>query len=146
LIVYTDGSCSSNVGGYGYLFLRPDGTSEQGCGRVPINPCTNQKAELFAIKKAVEKLKSIGETTAVIRTDSIYSIKALTEWISNWQRNGWRTANGSPVLNRELIEEIYTQLSDMTVTFEHVRGHTGEQFNEIVDELAKNGRLGSTIE
>jgi ribonuclease HI len=136
LIVYVDGSCSSKEGGYGGLFLQNGKVMKVMSGPVPIYPCTSQKAELFAIKMAIEQI----EDEAIIRTDSIYSIKSLTDWINRWLENGWIASTGRPVENRELIEEIYYLLKTKSITFEHVRGHQGEVYNEMVDQLAKDGR------
>jgi ribonuclease HI len=136
LIVYVDGSCSSKEGGYGGLFLQNGKVIRVMSGPVPIYPCTSQKAELFAIKMAIEQI----DQEAIIRTDSIYSIKSLTDWINRWLQNGWIASTGRPVENRELIEEIYYLLQTKSITFEHVRGHQGEVYNEMVDQLAKDGR------
>ena len=135
---------------------------------------TNQRAELLAILKSFQyinsnatqlhlfaKTESIESTEHTehtehtknsisnfeIRSDSMYSIKSLTEWAANWIRSGWKTATGTPVENRDLIEPIltiYNQLISnyhVEVNFLHVRAHQGEMYNEHVDKLANQGRL-----
>jgi ribonuclease HI len=66
----------------------------------------------------------------------------VTEWYWNWQRNGWKTAIGADVLNRELIEKILElQKKERSIRYEHVYGHSGVVFNELADRLANAGRL-----
>ena len=136
-IAYTDGSCDSGVGGYGWIVLEGCEILQEASGRVPYDPCTNQKAELYAI---LSVLKNNQDPSLVIRTDSAYSIGCLSQWCDNWRRNGWKTADGSPVLNASLIKEILAAMQGRSIRFEKVAGHSGERHNEYVDKLAKAGR------
>jgi ribonuclease HI len=133
-LIYTDGSCVNSQGGYAVINV----THQQiQYGPVPLHPCTNQKAELYAILRALPTQPQ----HLRIRTDSQYAIKSLTLWIITWRHNGWRTSNGKPVENRALIEAIAEQMSRHgSVVFEHVRGHQGEQYNELADTYANYGR------
>ena len=137
-IVYTDGSCTNHQGGYAVISI--DGDKEDvEYGPVPIFPCTNQKAELYAILRA---LQINSDDNLIIRTDSMYSKKAVTEWIYTWMRNGWITSNKTPVENRELIEDIYKLLQQRKhVSIEHVYGHKNDHYNNMADTLANKGRL-----
>ena len=136
-VTYTDGSYSRGVGGYGCVFIWESGETTKLFGRVPINFCSNQKAELYAIKIAVSNMPDGG----IIKTDSQYAIGSLTSWIIAWQRNGWKTSGGKSVENRELIEEISNLIEGKSITFEHVKGHNGNINNELADVLANRGRL-----
>jgi hypothetical protein len=71
-------------------------------------------------------------------------IAGFEEWISNWTRNGWKTSNGDPVKNSEIIRYISSCLrlrgmNKQKVLFEHVKGHSGEEGNEAADALANEG-------
>lgn len=132
LVVYTDGSCIRQRGGYAVVVVRPDGTHICYSGRVPYEPCTNQKAELYAILMALRKVE---DPSFILRTDSKYGIGCCTEWLENWKRTGWK----KPVENRELIEQIDVIRGDRKITFEYVSAHTGVEFNELCDALAKAG-------
>ncbi len=134
--VYTDGSCKDTIGGYGIVILRSSQDPETVCGRVPIEPCTNQKAELYAIHEAL--LHTEGQI--LLRTDSQYAINCLTSWMPRWKINGWRTSSGQSVENRELLETISSLMHGRDVLFEHVRGHQGHRYNEMADYLANEGR------
>ena len=143
--VYTDGSSVKRgrrrEGGYGILTLFSDGTEERVAG--PVKEGTNNQAELTAIKRALQLYP--GNYT--IYSDSNYSIKALTVWYLNWQRNGWRNARGKEVLNQELIKEILELKEARDIDFKHVKAHQkgfekGDDFyyNDIADQLANRGR------
>lgn len=139
--IYTDGSCQSQIGGFGYVYVRNteiEEIAEPHCGKVPFYPCTNNIAELYAIQKALEMTN---EKLIDLFTDSNYAIGCLTEHYFNWQRNGWRNAKGEPVANRLLIETILLLLRDKDVKFYHVYGHNGNKYNEMCDKLADQGRM-----
>lgn len=150
IIVYTDGACSGNgkfnaVGGIGVHFPN----SELGDISEPmtIEYCTNQKAELHAILTAITyvvKYYDLTEYELLIKTDSEYSINCITQWIGNWLKNGWKTKNGTPVLNREYIEPIYYYYKRYKIEFQHVSAHTnGTDLdsigNAVADKLAVEG-------
>lgn len=142
--LYTDGSAKDDQGGYGLRVIYPNGEIVEDYDIVPTGPNgetpTNQRAELFAIKRGLE----ITEGDLVVYSDSMYSIKCMTEWIDGWQRNGWRNARGNQVVNQDLIKEIYRLMQGRQITYMHVPAHSGIVNNERVDRLANMGRLGRT--
>lgn len=120
-------------------------------GRLPDTyiKATNQRAELYAIVRALMYLETLPSLfNAEIRSDSQYSIKSITEWSENWIQNNWRTAAGGAVENRDLIENILTlrkRIEDKghLLRFTHVRGHSGNEYGDLVDRLANFGRLSN---
>lgn len=155
LHIFTDGSCLGNgkknaTAGYGVHF--PSGLYPDMKGKFMIEPITNQRAELFAIYKSLRflKLNKLFKlySNITIYTDSQYSINSLTIWSKNWEKNDWKTSNGSDVLNTDLIKPIRTYLDSYTqVKLVFVRAHTGKddyysKANAVVDELANEGRAG----
>lgn len=116
--IFTDGSCKKKVGGYAIVYNGDD--LEIISGFVPYRPCTNNIAELFAIKRAIENYKS----DIIINTDSEYSINVLT-------------GNKNYTKNVELIDEIKDLLKDSNIEFNHVEAHTGIYENELCDKEAK---------
>ena len=76
----------------------------------------------------------------VVHTDSRYVSDAfLQDWVGNWQRNGWRTANRQPVKNRELWEELILLVQRSTaLSWVWVKGHSGEYWNELCDQMAND--------
>ena len=98
---------------------------------------TNNRMELQAAIKGLEALKK--SSKVILTTDSQYVRKGITEWIRNWKAKGWKTANKSPVKNKDLwlrLDEL-TQTHD--VDWHWVKGHSGHVENERVDGLASRG-------
>ena len=133
IIVSTDGSCLKNPGGaIGWAWVNHEGPSAN--GGAPVG--TNQIAELHAVLEAV--LAHPGPDPLLIESDSQYAIKCASEWIHGWKRKGWKTADGKPVKNLELIQRIDAAINGRSgpVRFRWVRGHVGNYFNEQADKLA----------
>lgn len=85
-----------------------------------------------------------------IFTDSRYAIDCVTSWFINWRRNNWKTSNGKPVENKDLVESILSRIEErqelkVKTLFEWVKGHNKDAGNEEADRLAVNGaRIGVT--
>ncbi len=133
--IYTDGACSGNpgVGGWGAVILidKKDPILLNGGEKLT----TNNRMELTAAIKALKYFEN-PETINLI-TDSKYVKDGIESWISNWKKNGWKTAAKKPVKNKELWEELDLQISKHNISWEWVKGHTGEIFNEKADFLAR---------
>jgi ribonuclease HI len=97
--------------------------------------------ELMAVIVALESLQK--PTRIEITTDSQYVKRGVGEWMPNWKRNGWRTANRQPVKNRDLWERLDAALGGHEVLWRWVRGHTGHAENERADRLANQGVPGA---
>lgn len=147
VIVFTDGSyiSKSNKCGYGVLFPNKEFPN---ISRKFIHlPLTNQRAELYAIYKAIKTVnKNNSNLNIKIYSDSEYSIKSLTIWIKNWKKKNWKSSTGKDVMNQDIIKKIDTLMSEHKgrIEFQHVRSHTGKQDfesinNDIVDKLAREG-------
>jgi ribonuclease HI len=131
-----DGACSGNPGpgGWGCLLRFDDGSVEELGGADPST--TNNRMELTACLALLQRLRDLPRSPDLrIRTDSRYLIDGFSRWISGWKRKGWRTASGSPVLNRDLWEALDAARLP-GVTLEHVRGHNGDPDNERCDAIA----------
>lgn len=152
--VFTDGSFKKmSIGtacGYGVYF--PNGELPNIGRAFKHTPLTNQRAELYAIYKALRVIikSNIKWEFIHIYTDSEYSIKSLTEWVKNWEKNNWKNAKGDDVLNQDIIKPIYKVLKKYKnkVKFTHVRSHTGQQnfesiSNDMADKLANEGAFKS---
>jgi ribonuclease HI len=147
-IAFADGSALSNPGGPGGTgfvvvdracnALRFGGTRWDVDGPHAI---TNNRMELRAVLEALEGLPA-GASVEVV-SDSRYVVDALSRWIHGWRRKGWRTAQGTPVLNRDLIEAIDARARELLVRYGWVRGHCGHALNEIVDGLAQGTARGT---
>jgi len=131
-----DGACSGNPGpgGWGCLLRFEDGSVQEFGAHDPAT--TNNRMELAAALTLLEKLKTLPRHPELtIRTDSKYLIDGFSKWISGWKRKGWRTASGSPVLNRDLWEALdAARIAGLPFTY--VKGHSGDPDNDRCDAIA----------
>lgn len=130
--IATDGSAIGNPGPGGWAWVRLDGTA-YGEGKAD-GKTTNNIMELWAVRAALRAHR--GKDLEIL-TDSKYVIQSVTQWVHGWRKKGWKTAAGTPVANRELIEEIVDICETQRVQFTWVKGHSGHQANERADELAR---------
>lgn len=139
-IAYTDGACLGNPGpgGWGVRLLYPDGAVRELGGRDAAT--TNNRMELQATIEALQILHTSPQVA--IFTDSRYVIDGLTKWLPAWRRRGWITTTNTPVKNRDLWITL-ERLSHPGVTWQHVRGHSGDPNNERVDTIARACATGA---
>lgn len=134
--IYTDGACRGNPGpgGWGVL-MRYEGVEKTLHGGEART--TNNRMELMA---AIQALETLTRPCSVdLTTDSQYVRKGITEWMAAWKRRGWKTASRQPVKNRDLWERLDTLSQRHEIRWHWVRGHTGHDGNERVDDLANRG-------
>ena len=131
--LFTDGACRGNPGpgGWGAL-LRYDETEKELCGAEA--QTTNNRMEMTAVIEGLASLKQPCEV--VVTTDSKYVLQGMTEWIINWKKRGWKTANKQPVKNVDLWQALDKLVGLHRVEWKWVKGHSGHVENERVDELA----------
>jgi ribonuclease HI len=132
--IYTDGACSGNPGpgGWGSVLMYNGHRRELSGGE---RQTTNNRMELMAVIQALEALKRPCEV--ILHTDSTYVMKGMTEWLENWKRRNWRTADRKPVKNVELWQRLEQAIHRHNVQWRWVRGHSGVPGNERADELAR---------
>jgi ribonuclease HI len=90
--------------------------------------------ELTAVIRALEALKR--SMPVRVYTDSQYVRQGITEWMANWKKRDWRTADKKPVKNRDLWEALDAAAARHQVEWHWVKGHSGVPGNERVDALA----------
>ena len=134
IIIYTDGACSGNPGkgGWGAVLLYKDHKKEiSGMNK----DTTNNRMELTAV---IESLKNVKKSIPLkIYTDSKYVMDGITKWIKSWKKNGWRTTDKRPVKNCDLWQELDFECQKHKISWHWVKGHSGDKYNEIADELAR---------
>lgn len=95
---------------------------------------TNNRMELTA---AIEALKAIKRPCPVeLYTDSNYVKTGISEWIVNWKKRGWKTAQNKPVQNADLWQQLDTLASAFDIRWCWIKGHSGHPGNEMADQLA----------
>lgn len=148
ITIYTDGSARGNPGpaGWGAIIMSGEKAVELG-GRA--DHATNNIMELTA---PIEALKYVIKTLSrpgldiEIHSDSKYVINGVNEWIHNWVKNGWRTANKKPVLNKELWQELHALNQELKPKWHYVAGHTGHEHNERADVIATSFADGEPVD
>lgn len=135
VIIFTDGACRGNPGkgGWGAVMIYGD-------KRKTINgysdSTTNNIMELTAVIEALKALKR--RCSIVLTTDSNYVKDGITKWIDGWKKNGWRTSNKKPVKNKDLWIELDNLVQGHTISWEWVKGHSGNPLNDLADDLANS--------
>ena len=132
--IYTDGSCIGNPGSGGWAaIIINNGKKAQIKGSK--KNTTNNQMELLAPIKALKKIPKGSKVQ--IFTDSKYVKLGISEWIHNWKKNGWKTANKQQVKNKELWEELDLLSSEFEIRWSWVKAHSTDKLNNEVDLIAK---------
>ncbi|MET3730616.1 ribonuclease HI [Moheibacter stercoris] len=132
IIAYTDGSSLGNPGpgGYATILLETELKIKKEFSQ-GYRLTTNNRMELLAVIVALEKLKN-PKTTITIYTDSKYVCDSVEKkWVMGWEKKGFKGKKNEDLWRRFLI--LYRKHH---VSFQWVKGHAGNEFNERADELA----------
>ena len=134
VIVYTDGACSGNPGpgGWAWAEAREGGR----CSSGGETATTNQRMELFAVLDALRTCTTDGGAVHIV-SDSTYVVYCFRDgWWRRWRQNGWVNSQRKPVANVDLWEPLIDLVESQSVTFEWVKGHSGDPMNDLVDRMA----------
>ena len=141
--IYTDGGCSGNPGPGGWAYIIVTETFQ---GPVILDEklgaegnTTNNRMELKAVIESLKAVISMDNVShkAIVYTDSQYVQKGITEWILKWKQNSWRTSDKKPVKNQDLWMELDSLSNELTISWEWIRGHSGNTYNERCDRMTQ---------
>ena len=132
--IYTEGSCLENPGNGGWAAIIIDDEKKTQIKGNKKNT-TNNQMELLAPIEALKKIPKGSEVQ--IFTDSKYVESGITEWIHNWKKNGWKTADKRPVKNKELWEELDLLNNEFEISWNWVKAHSTDELNNEVDLIAR---------
>ena len=135
ITVYTDGACRGNPGRGGWAWAVPGGRFASGAEPA----ATNQRMEITAALEALRTLTADGASDVDVVSDSTYVVNCFKDrWWQGWQRRNWKNSQNKPVANRDLWEPLIELAvsSESHVTWRWVKGHSGDRWNDRVDELA----------
>ena len=140
--IYTDGSTRGNgkenaVGGWAFVVVNEDDQVIYSKWGAEVGT-TNQRMELTAAYEGLELATLIAAGGRIqLYTDSAYLHNCYTQgWYKNWQANGWKTAGKKEVKNIDLWQELLIEMEKHEIIFHWVKGHDGNEYNEICDKLA----------
>jgi ribonuclease HI len=133
VVIHTDGACRGNPGPGGWgAILASNGHEKELYGAE--RDTTNNRMELIAAIRALEALKRPCDVT--LTTDSEYLKKGITQWLEQWKRRGWKTADKKPVKNIDLWQRLEQAIDGHQLHWTWIRGHSGHPENERADQLA----------
>ncbi|MFD1656710.1 ribonuclease H [Streptomyces caeni] len=137
VVAACDGASKGNPGPAGWAWVvAGDDEVPSRWEAGPLGRATNNVAELTALERL---LSAVDPGVALeIRMDSQYAMKAVTTWLPNWKRNGWKNAAGKPVANQDLVVRIDALLDGREVEFRYVPAHQadGDRLNDFADRAA----------
>jgi len=135
IIIYTDGSCLGNPGKGGWAAVIINNSKEDiifGSEK----ESTNNRMELTAAINALLKIKQ--DKKIKIYTDSKYVKDGIEKWINNWKLNNWKNSNKKDVKNKDLWTKLDNIISKKEITWNWVKAHSENKYNNKVDFLARN--------
>lgn len=150
IVAYTDGACSVNAGngGWAVCLLKDIRTKFLSGGEAST---TNNRMELTAVIEAIKWFNDWvekGENRTKencrldIYSDSAYVVNAVKKgWLRKWKLNGFKKTDDTEVQNRDLWEELYKNLCGYHINVLKVKGHSGNEYNEMADKLARQKSL-----
>lgn len=141
--IYTDGACEGNqfdrnFGGWGAIILEKNRILHQTSGST--KNTTNNRMELLAVIRALQIVirNKLNESHQIqIYSDSAYIVNCFAQkWYVKWRKNNWKNSQGKPVLNPDLWKALLSLVERCNFQFIKVKGHSGNKYNEMVDNLA----------
>ncbi len=136
--IYTDGAFRLNknvgkwVGGWAFVLIRGRDIIQKSGFR---HNTTNNRMELIALINALETLRDNYTPPDEVRiySDSQYMINSASLWIKGWVKRGFKGKK-----HRDLWETYLALSAGWNIHFIWVKGHAGDYYNELCDELASS--------
>ena len=147
ILIYTDGSCIKNPGGagtYAFVVVENDVLLHQKSGHEKTT--TNNRMEMMAVLAALSFVYSdLPNLKVTIFTDSQYVYNGIVDWMYGWHKRMWKR-QGQDIPNRKLWEQLYEMATTLRhVDYRWVRGHAGNKWNEMADQLCTSAyKLATT--
>lgn len=135
--IYCDGACrnnqaDNNVGSWAFIVYH-GGVKKGSKSKATFNT-TNNVQELTAVLEALRWANKLGERVTLY-VDSTYVLNSVTKWMRGWAAKGWKKADGKPVANLEIMQQLFTEYNPNKHIFVKIKGHSGDVRNEEVDNL-----------
>jgi len=93
--------------------------------------------ELMAVIAALKKLKEL-ECMATIFIDTRYIVDSVNQkWLFRWEKDNFKDRKNSGMW--KVFLELYRHFDDGDIILKWVKGHDGNEYNEMADRLAWRG-------
>ena len=141
VIIYSDGGASPNpgLGGWAAILISPAHDNQEREIYGAEADTTNNRMELTAAIMALRALKY--PCRVDLHTDSMYLRNAFAKaWLDKWQKNGWKTSNKQPVLNRDLWEELLILARTHEIAWHWTKGHASDRRDNRCDALVQKAK------
>lgn len=140
--IYTDGSCLGNPGPGGYgVYMRYQNHEKEASQGYQLT--TNNRMEMLAATVALETLNR--PCDVILYTDSQYVKQGIESWVTNWKKRNWQTSAKKPVKNVDLWKRLDAACQRHTIEWKWVKGHSGNRYNELVDDLARDAASADNL-
>lgn len=147
-VLYTDGSATilpdgTFLCGYAYVFV-VDGEPVL-CKAFPGIGTINQ-AEMCAVYAGMKDAMDNGVEITEVYTDSTYVVNGLEANREKFLTDNWTNSQGSEVLNKDMWANLiaFEIAQGIKIPAIHIKGHTGQPFNELCDKLAKEAAMSQS--
>lgn len=138
VIIYTDGAAKGNPGKGGYGTVLISGNHEKRLSQGYILT-TNNRMELLAVIIGLEALNQ--KCNVIIYSDSKYVVDSVEkEWVFGWEKKEFKGKK-----NTDLWKRFLSIYRNHNVKFKWVKGHAGNKYNEICDQLAVEAAESSNL-
>lgn len=154
-VIYTGGACrstgtrkgghvqDSDKAAWAYMIEHDGKQLADSAGRLG---ATNNEMEMTAFLESLKKLEQLGLTqqSLLFVLNSQYVIKSVSDtkdgpaWMKSWKKRDWKTANGKPVANQELWQDIDRELAKFDsskLKFAWLRSTVSDAGRDFVDSL-----------
>lgn len=138
IIYYTDGSASPNPGPGGFAVIK------NGVPHILGSEDGNTTNIRMEGKALIAALKDSAGDVCTIYTDSEFWINVVTKWAPGWEAKGWKKKGGE-IKNLDIVQELFELHATSNATLTWVRGHEGDEGNELADVWANKAREGQRI-
>lgn len=160
-LIVSDGACSRNPGpgGWGLILVTPSGHVTEFGGNE--SESTNNRMEMMGFYRGLQEIYRVSQhgqnpldrDAKIIHaiSDSKYVLDGASKFVHAWKRNGWKTVAGGDVKNQDIWEKILKGMDllrglQFKFEYELVKGHSGHDANERVDQIAVKFCKNESIE